>query len=147
LVGSGDTWSSWETLAFEIHLTLTSANVLTHWTHDLGAYFQTEHNAEIWLRWLQYGIFSPVFRTHCDQCCSCEPWDYDYQPLWVYAFNLRNNLHPYIYTLAYNSYRTGITMAYPMYYDYPTVEQAYYYQYQYFFWSRNARYSYCYPYQ
>ena len=76
-VGSGDTDVGYETLQFEVYSTLTAANVLTPWTHDLGGFHQTAFlwpTPEMWLRWIQFGVFSPSFRTHCTHDGYCEPW-------------------------------------------------------------------------
>jgi len=85
-VGSGDTFSAWETLEVEVYLTLTAANVGVGWTHDLGGFMvnggggdtpenRAQHNPEMLLRWLQFGAYSPLFRTHCSHC-EIRPWTY-----------------------------------------------------------------------
>ena len=55
---------------------------------------------ELWLRWVQFGVFSPVFRTHCEALCSCQPWDYMVDPVYTSAitsaFQLREALMPYV---------------------------------------------------
>lgn len=55
---------------------------------------------ELWLRWVQFGVFSPVFRTHCEAFCSCQPWDYMVDPVYTSAitsaFQLREALMPYV---------------------------------------------------
>ena len=67
LVGSGDTYEAWETLAYEVTLSITAANVGVAWTHDLGAFMSNikgtnndfngkiHDDPELYLRWLQYG--------------------------------------------------------------------------------------------
>ena len=55
-VGSGDTDVAYATLEFQVYQTATAANVLTHWTHDLGGFHQSSFvwpTPELWLRWLQ----------------------------------------------------------------------------------------------
>ena len=41
------------------------------------------------------------------------------------VFQLRNSLVPYIYTEAFLTVETGVTMLHPLYYDYPDEEEAY----------------------
>lgn len=135
-VGSGDTPAAWSTLAFEVYSTLTAANVLTPWTHDLGGFHQTAYiwpTAELWIRWVQFGVFSPSFRTHCAKEGACEPWDFAQQPVWTAAFQLRNALMPYVYSASYAAYFTGVSIAHPLYYDYPEDEESYVFAEQYLF--------------
>ena len=152
LVGSGDTQSAWSTLAYQVYMTATSANVATHWTHDLGGFHPDENRSaigppsgpphmcswpELWTRWLQWGVFSPVFRTHCGHSCRCEPWFYmvdaTYTQAITEALQLRNALVPYIYSAAYEATQTGITISHPLYYDWPEHHMAYEMREQYLF--------------
>jgi alpha-glucosidase (family GH31 glycosyl hydrolase) len=90
-VGSGDVYEAWETLAFEIYLSLTAANVVIEWNHDLGGFMPGNdslpgtfdphlgrttwlHNPERYARWLQAGVFQPIFRTHMSQPGDPTPW-------------------------------------------------------------------------
>ena len=150
LVGSGDTQSAWSTLAYQVYMTATSANVATHWTHDLGGFHNDASGTgppsrpsgmcswpELWTRWLQWGVFSPVFRTHCGHSCNCEPWFYmvdaTYTQAITEALQLRNALVPYIYSAAYEATQTGITMSHPLYYEWPEQQMAYEMKEQYLF--------------
>ena len=84
---------------------------------------------ELWLRWVQFGVMSPVFRTHCEAECSCQPWEYMvddvYEAAITAAFQLREQLMPYIYTAAHEAYATGVTINHPVYYDHPEHDEAY----------------------
>ena len=77
-VGSGDTFTNWTILEFQIYQTPTAANVAVAWTHDLGGFMtddgtggsdspanRMQRDPELFLRWLQFGAVSPLFRTHC----------------------------------------------------------------------------------
>jgi hypothetical protein len=156
LAGSGDTPAAWATLAYQIYQSATAANAGVHFTHDLGGFDPDQDHTrpdwpeqpmisgelagynytlqmcswpELWLRWVQFGVMSPVFRTHCDAECSCQPWDYMvdevYETAITAAFQLREELMPYIYTAAHEAYTTGITISHPVYYDYPEYDEAY----------------------
>ena len=65
---SGDTFIKWEVLGFLPWFTSTASNVLYgYWGHDLGGHMQREEvptDPELYTRWLQYGVFSPIFKTH-----------------------------------------------------------------------------------
>lgn len=61
---SGDAKSSWETLSAEIFMTSKASNVLfAHWSHDIGG-FNGDPTAEMYARWAQFGIVSPIWRSH-----------------------------------------------------------------------------------
>ena len=63
---SGDSFTTYGTLAWQPYFTATASNVcFGYWGHDLGGHQQTGPNdGKIYLRWMQYGVFTPVFRTH-----------------------------------------------------------------------------------
>ena len=138
LVGSGDTHSAWETIAYEVYMTITGANVLTAWRHDVGGFFQgsdnrmvnssgsmmTQRDPELFLRWLQFAVFSPVVTPHCNHC-ELRPWLYPNFDLLQAYFQLRNSLVPYIYSAAFSASRTGVLPLHALYIDYPDEEAAY----------------------
>lgn len=56
---------SWESLDFQVYFTLKATNVgFGYWSHDLGGHM-TPSPPELYTRWIQWGAFSPIFRTHC----------------------------------------------------------------------------------
>ena len=62
---SGDTISVWDSLAFQPYFTATAANVgYAYWSHDIGGHMPGAIDPELYLRWIQWGIFSPILRTH-----------------------------------------------------------------------------------
>lgn len=135
---SGDTVSVWKSLAFQPHFTATAANVgCAYWSHDIGGHMPGPISGELYTRWLQFGAFSPVLRTHSAKHALSDRriWSYshDYFLIMREAFLLRQSLIPYIYTAARHTYDTGLAMCRPMYYEYPEVEEAYIYKNQYMF--------------
>lgn len=134
---SGDAYATFPSLAFQPYFTSTASNVgYGYWSHDIGGHNQDgDNDPELYLRWIQYGIFSPVLRTHATAASHIE------RRIWMYpnfaqmrdAIQLRYSLIPYIYTFARYSYDTGIGICRPMYYDYPEQEEAYTYEGQYMF--------------
>ena len=137
---SGDTIISWESLEYQPEFTATSANVnYGYWGHDLGGHMfngRGVENAERYTRWLQYGVFSPLYKIHPTKHPDCKryPWLFP-ETLFqmVEAFHLRYAMVPYIYNAARKNYDTGVAMCYPMYYDYPETEEAYQYKRQFMF--------------
>lgn len=136
---SGDTFINYPTLRFQTYFTPTASNVgYGYWGHDLGGHQIGGHEAndpELVLRWIQYGVFTPIFRTHATKDGRIERriWKYDNFPLMNEAVKLRYALFPYIYSMARKSYDTGIGLCRPLYYEYPEVEEAYARETEYFF--------------
>ena len=126
---SGDTYGTFGSLAFQPYYTATASNVcFGYWGHDLGGHLQIGNkNPELMLRWLQFGVFSPIFRTHGANQSGNERriWMYENFPLMLEAVNLRYELMPYIYTAARQAYDTGISICRPLYYEWAEDNEAY----------------------
>lgn len=136
---SGDDKISWESLAYQTYFTPTASNVgYGYWSHDIGGHASGEldKDPELYLRWLQFGIFSPILRTHSAKISSIERrfWMFpEYFDQMRELVKFRYRLNPYIYGAARQAYDTGVSMLRPMYYDYPEQDQAYSFKYQYMF--------------
>ncbi len=129
---SGDCYDTWEVLTFLPYFTATSSNVgYGYWGHDIGGHqvLGEPYKPEIFTRWLQYGVFTPIFKTHSTKSADIERRIWTYAPEYAKpmreAVRLRYTLSPYIYNAARQAYDTGICMTRPMYYDYPENEEAY----------------------
>ena len=133
---SGDTWAAWSTLGYEIYFTSNASNVLyDYWGHDLGGHQGGNNDPELLLRWLQFGAYTPIFRTHATNDSKLERriWKYSNFQQLREAVRLRYRLFPYLYTAARETYETGIGMNRPLYYDYPEESNAYVYEDEYMF--------------
>ncbi len=138
---SGDTFTSWETLRFLPYFTATSSNVnYGYWGHDIGGHmFKADTKStdpELYLRWLQYGVFTPIFKTHSTKNREIVRyfWAFpDHMFMMRDALNLRYALAPYVYNAARENYDTGVAMTRPMYYEYPERDEAYSHPEQFFF--------------
>ncbi|MGB6192138.1 MAG: TIM-barrel domain-containing protein [Terracidiphilus sp.] len=127
---SGDTVSVWDSLAFQPWFTATAANVgYAYWSHDIGGHMPGVVDSELFTRWVQFGAFSPILRTHTTKNPDAERriWAYPepYSSILRSAFQLRYALIPYIYTEARRTYDTGVAFLRPLYYDYPEEDGAY----------------------
>jgi hypothetical protein len=134
---SGDTIVSWSSLAFQPFFTATAANVgYGWWSHDIGGHYGGIEDAELYTRWVQYGVFSPIFRLHSTKNPYHErrPWGYDREVLRITrkAMRLRHALIPYLYSMAWRCYTEGRMPAEPMYYQHPREEAAYHCPNQYY---------------
>jgi alpha-glucosidase len=135
---SGDTVSTWESLAFQPYFTATAANVgYGYWSHDIGGHMPGKVDPEMYTRWVQFGAFSPILRTHSTKNPEAERriWAYPikYYDAMRQAVLRRYAMIPYLYTAAREAYDTGISLMRPMYYDYPEAAEAYQYPGQYMF--------------
>jgi alpha-glucosidase len=127
---SGDTISVWDSLAFQPWFTATAANVgYAYWSHDIGGHMPGAVDPELYTRWVQFGAFSPVLRTHTTKNPESERriWAYPepYSSVLRSAYQLRYSLVPYIYTEARRTYDTGVAFFRPVYYDWPHEVPAY----------------------
>jgi alpha-glucosidase len=127
---SGDTFSVWDSLAFQPWFTATAANVgYAYWSHDIGGHMPGAVEPELYTRWVQFGAFSPILRTHTTKNPESERrlWAYPepYSSILRSTFQLRYALQPYIYTEARRTYDTGVAFFRPLYYDWPEEPAAY----------------------
>ena len=137
---TGDTASQWEVLRSQVDLTARGGNVGdSYLSHDIGGFVNEEFwdgrvNPELFVRWVQFGCFSPVLRFH-----SCfgirEPWEYGKKVLDAIrdALRLRMSLIPYIYHHSRLAHTTGMPLCRPLYLHYPKDDNAYRYTDEYLF--------------
>lgn len=137
---SGDTAINWKVLAFQPYFTANAANAAYGWwSHDIGGHHQGYRDDELYLRWIQFGVFSPILRLHSTaiELLGKEPWKYR-QDVYRSAkewLNLRHKLIPYIFSMNHRCHRDGIALCEPMYYSYPNDKNAYNVANQYMFGS------------
>ncbi|MGN1479044.1 MAG: TIM-barrel domain-containing protein, partial [Acutalibacteraceae bacterium] len=137
---SGDTAIYKSVLKFQPYFTSTASNIgYSWWSHDIGGHRGGVHDEELYLRWLQFGVFSPINRLHStsNELMGKEPWNYS-APIHHYAaeaLRLRHRLIPYIYSMNYRCAFLGETLIKPMYYEHPDDEWAYKCGSQYYFGS------------
>ena len=127
---SGDTISVWPSLAFQPWFTATAANVgYAYWSHDIGGHMPGVVDPELYTRWVEFGAFSPVLRTHTTKNPDSERriWAYPepYSSILRTTFQLRYQMEPYVYTEARRTYDTGVAFLHPLYYDWPEADEAY----------------------
>jgi len=135
---SGDVISVWPSLAFQPWFTATAANVgYAYWSHDIGGHLPGSVDPELYTRWVQFGAFSPILRTHTTKNPDSErrPWAYPepYSAALRSAFQLRYALQPYLYTEGHRTYENGVAFVHPLYYDWPEADEAYTSQNEYMF--------------
>lgn len=124
---SGDTHVTWESLDFQPYFTNCAANAgYTWWSHDIGGHMHGIQDDELYLRWLQLGVFSPINRLHSSNSpyMGKEPWKKSYAVNRISEdfLRLRHKLIPYLYTANYRTHTLGEPICMPMYYRYDTPE-------------------------
>lgn len=135
---SGDTVISWESLAFQPYFTATASNIgYGWWSHDIGGHMLGTYDEELQIRWMQWGVFSPINRMH-STCCEFnhkEPWNYSMETDRIVSEYLRkrHQMIPYLYTMNWRSHKEGELLIQPMYYHYPENAEAYTVPNEYFF--------------
>jgi alpha-glucosidase len=120
---SGDNVSSWNTLRYNLPMGLgLGLSGMPNYGHDVGGFVGKKPSAELFLRWVQHGIFMPRFCIHSwrlDRSAN-EPWMYpEMLPLVKEAIYLRYRLLPYLYSLFYEASQTGHPIQRPLVYEFP----------------------------
>ncbi len=137
---SGDTKICWECLDFQPYFTNTATNIgYTWWSHDIGGHHMGSKDDELYTRWVQYGLYSPIMRLHStsNEFMGKEPWKHEYaaEKIATDCLRERHTLIPYIYSMNYRTHKDCIALCEPMYYAHPEEENAYKVKNQYYFGS------------
>ena len=132
---TGDVLAQWNMLAYEVPFTVQGGNVLEAYiTNDISGFTYPNLSPEMYIRWMQFGCFSPIMRLHSIYGMRM-PWEYGdigYDQVKKF-FKLRYALLPYIYTYARVAHETGQPLVRGMYLDYPDQEDSYRLKEQYMF--------------
>ena len=117
---SGRTKVSFDTLKTIPYINTSAANIgVSWWSHDVGGFMGGMEDGELYLRWIQLGCFSPIFRISVNEgrYYKREPWRWDVKTFQIVKkyMQLRNRLVPYIYSEAYRYYDAGINIVKPLY--------------------------------
>ncbi len=142
-VWSGDTESSWKTLEGQIAVGINhSLSLSPYWGSDIGGFYPNkELTGELYARWFQFGAFCPSFRSHGRTWWTRLPWGWGLSemgpienrdnPLESELNNpeiekicrkyseLRYQLMPYTYTLAWEARETGLPLIRSLWIHYP----------------------------
>ncbi len=127
---SGDTFVTWKTLEFLPYFTATASNVgYTWWSHDIGGHMGGEKDNELYVRFLQFGVFSPINRLHSSKSTIFSKMPAAYKngagEIAKKFLRLRHAMLPFLYSAACETAERGLALIEPMYYEYPKEEEAY----------------------
>ncbi|HEX6881054.1 MAG TPA: glycoside hydrolase family 31 protein [Terriglobales bacterium] len=123
---SGDILSNFETFKRQIPAGLNfSLSGLPYWTTDIGGFVSGDPNdpayRELFVRWFQFGTFSPIFRVHGTRSTDQnELWSYgpEAQKILTEYDRLRYELMPYIYSVAWKVTNESYTPMRPLVMDF-----------------------------
>jgi len=116
---SGDVGTSFGGLQVQLPMLLgMGISGLAYHHSDIGGFCCETTTPELYIRWLEHSVFSPVARAHGVDYQPQEPWGYG-----MFAENiarkyiqLRYRLLPYNYTLVHENYSTGMPLARPLFF-------------------------------
>lgn len=120
---SGDVSRSWGGLQSQMEIALQMGMQGLGYMHsDLGGFAGDYFDNELYLRWLQYGVFNPIFRPHAQEDVASEV---AYKDIVTRAkakksVELRYQLLPYNYTLSFENNQKGTPLMRPLFFEEPT---------------------------
>ena len=119
---SGDVSRSWGGLQSQPEIALQMGMQGMGYMHsDLGGFAGDYFDNELYIRWLQYGVFQPIFRPHAQEEVASEPV---YKDIVTKAkarkqVELRYQMLPYNYTLAFDNNQKGTPLMRPLFFEEP----------------------------
>jgi alpha-glucosidase (family GH31 glycosyl hydrolase) len=138
---TGDTYSQWRVLAYEVAYTARGGNVLVPYvSNDIGGFHGARIPFDLYARWIEFGTFSPILRMHA---AHENPLEGNTRMPWVYGdkgvalmrkyFTLRSQLIPYIYTYSWQAHTRSLPLLRPLYLEWPNLNEAYRHFHEYYF--------------
>ena len=146
-VWSGDTESSWKTLEGQVAVGINySLSIGPYWGSDIGGFYSNaELTGELYARWFQFASFCGSFRSHGRTWRTRLPWGWGLsymgpsedrvtplaselnnptiEPIAKRYDELRYQLMPYTYTLAWEARNSGMPLMRAMWLQYPNDEK------------------------
>ena len=135
---SGDITSNWNEFKNQIPSGLNYVICgIPMWNTDLGGFFCWDYRndpKDVWgqelnVRWMQWGTFLPLMRSHCSSPMVKEIYQFGNEGDWAYdamksAIELRYRFLPYIYSMAGGSVQRSELMMRPFVMDFPNDKTA-----------------------
>ena len=124
---AGDTQVTWEGMKGALRGGLSAAFTgESFWSHDIGGFVGPKPSDELYIRWVQFGMLSPLARFH--GTTPREPWHYAHPAVEVtrYYASLRYQLIPYLLAYGFLSTQTGLPLMRPMVLEFeaePNIDQ------------------------
>ena len=125
----GDNFTSWRTIKHNIPTMLgVSLSGQPNTGCDIGGFAGPAPEEELFVRWVQHGIFQPRFSIHSASSDNTvtEPWMYSGQADRIRnAILLRYRMLPHLYSLEYQAHKTGAPIMRPLVYEFQNDENVY----------------------
>ncbi len=137
---SGHTTISWKLLRTLPFFNSNASNIgVSWWSHDIGGYNGGIEDKELYMRYVQLGVYSPIFRfaSAPGKYYKREPWKWNSETFSIVKdyLRLRHKLIPYLYSEAKKYSTNGIPLVQPLYYKYPETYDEPLYKNEYYFGS------------
>ncbi len=119
---SGDVSRSWDGFSRQVEIAIQMGmQGLAYMHSDLGGFTPGDRDSELYTRWMQYGVFQPIYRPHAEKSIPSEPvfWDDETKVLAKAAIELRYKMLPYNYNLAMRNHQTGAPLMRPLFFEEP----------------------------
>ncbi len=127
-VWTGDNVASWEHLQLAVRMILgMGLSGVPFIGTDVGGFAGTP-SPELYARWVELGVFTPLFRTHTTiNSPSQDPWSFgEYiEGINRRSIRLRYALLPYLYTLMWQAHETGSPPLRPLFWGHQDDPAAY----------------------
>lgn len=111
---AGDNYTCWEALKYNIPTILgMGLSGVSNNGCDIGGFYGPAPDAELFVRWIQNGIFQPRFSIHSTNTDNTvtEPWMYsEYAAQIAATISFRYKMIPYLYSLMYEASVSGLPM-------------------------------------
>jgi len=137
---TGRTKIDWSTFKKILQSNILASNMgISFLSHDLGGSIDDIEDNELFVRFVQLSVFSPIFRLGSvgGKYNKRVPWKWDLATSIIAKefMNLRYKLIPYIYTECYKYHKYGKPLIEPLYLRYPMLYDDDLYSSEYFFGS------------
>lgn len=122
---SGDVNRTWGGLQKQQEISLQMGLQGVAWMHsDLGGFAGDNLDEELYERWLQYGVFQPIYRPHAQEEVPSEPVfrSDETKALAKKAIELRYKLLPYNYNMMYQNHTEGLPLMRPLFFEENNVD-------------------------
>lgn len=117
---SGDVNRSWGGLQSQPKIALQMGmQGLAYMHSDLGGFAGANLDDNLYTRWLQYGVFQPIFRPHAQEDVPSEPVyrSEKAKRLASFAIAMRYRMLPYNYNMMYQNHKNGTPLMRPLFFE------------------------------
>lgn len=122
----------WQQIANQIPVGLSAGmGIIPFWTTDISGYCGEVKDypamAELYVRWMQFGIFTPLSRAHHEGSNAVEPWLFgkEAEDISRNVIEMKYRLFPYIYTYAREAHDTGLPLMRALFFEYPNDRETF----------------------